>query len=166
VKSSKPKLKIPLTIVEKVFEIVNLLIILGTGIFLLLNYFNLPDRIPTHFGISGQPDSWGGKGSLIAIFIVNFILYSSLTVLGRFPHVYNYLCEITEENAKFQYTNARMLLGTIKTEITIVFSYILWSSIWVAEEKFKGLGIEFIPVFIIVVFGTLALFIIRMVKGN
>jgi hypothetical protein len=32
----------------------------------------------------------------------------------------------------------------------------------VAEEKFKGLGIEFIPVFIIVVFGTLALFIIRM----
>jgi uncharacterized membrane protein len=164
--NSRPKLKIPLTVFEKASEIVNIVILLGTGIFLLLNYFNLPNRIPSHFGINGQPDGWGGKGSLIAIFIVNFIMYLFLTILGRFPHVYNYLCEITEENARFQYTNARTLMGLIKTELSIMFSYMLWVSILVALEKSKGLGIGYLPVFLIVVFGTLTFFIIRMVRGK
>ncbi len=165
-KISRPKLKIPLTIPEIIIEGICALVIIGSAIFMMLKLNELPEKIPTHFGIFGRPDRWGGKGGLIALLIVNLGLYALLTILGRFPHVFNYLCEINEDNAKFQYTNSRTLIALIKTEITTLFSYMLWVSIWVAEGKMEGVGVAFLPVFLMVLFGTVAFFTVRMIRGK
>lgn len=164
--NKRPKLKLPLTTAEKIFEIISMSIIWGTCFILFLNYLNLPDRIPTHFGASGQPDAWSGKTSLFALPIIMVVLYIGLTILGRFPHTYNYLCKITKENAPFQYLNTRMFIGLLKSEIILAFAYIEWATIQVAGGKAYGLGIGFLPVFLIIIFGTLAFFIIRMVRGK
>ena len=37
---------------------------IGVGIYLAVMYQKIPDVIPTHFGLWGQPDSWGSKTSL------------------------------------------------------------------------------------------------------
>ena len=42
----------------------------------------LPDRIPTHFDISGQPNGWGPAGVLWFLPIVAAGIYLLLTVLG------------------------------------------------------------------------------------
>ncbi|KNY29445.1 DUF1648 domain-containing protein [Pseudobacteroides cellulosolvens] len=165
-KSSRPKLKIPLTIPEIIIEGICAMVFIGTAIFMMLKLNDLPEKIPTHFGICGRPDGWGGKGGLNALFIVNLALYTLLTILGRFPHIFNYLCEITEDNAKFQYTNSRTLIRFIKTEITVLFSYMLWVSVWVAEGKMEGVGVAFLPVVLIVLFGTVAFFTFRMIRGK
>ncbi len=163
---TRPKLKIPLTLPEIVIESICILSLLGAALFMLLNYSDLPNRIPSHFGASGEVDGWGGKGSLIVLLIANIGLYVPLTVLGRFPHIFNYICEITEDNAKFQYTNARTLIRLTKTEISLVLSYLLWASILVAKGKAEGIGIAFLPIFLIVIFGTLAFFIMRMIRNK
>lgn len=165
-KSSRPKLKIPLTIPEIIIEGICAIVFIGTAIFMILNHNNLPDKIPTHFGISGRPDGWGGRTGLNALIIVNLGLYVLLTILGRFPHIFNYLCEITEDNAKFQYTNSRTLIALIKTEITVLFSYMAWVSIWVAEGKMEGVGVAFLPVVLMILLGTVAFFSVRMIRGK
>lgn len=165
-KKTRPKLKIPLTLPEIVIEGVCVLSLLGAALFMLINYNDLPNRIPSHFGFSGKVDGWGGKGVLFVLLIANIGLYALLAVLGKFPHTFNYLCEITEENAKFQYTNARTLIRLIKMEISLILTYLLCISILVAKGKAEGVGIAFLPIVLMALFGTLAFFIIRMIRNK
>ena len=51
---TRPKLKIPLTLPEIVIESICILSLLGAALFMLLNYSDLPNRIPSHFGASGE----------------------------------------------------------------------------------------------------------------
>lgn len=160
----RPILKIPLSILEKVLEICSLAGMLAIFLNLFMVWGSVPNKIPTHFGPSGQADAWGGKGSLLFLPILVIAMYTLLTVIGRFPHIYNYLCEITENNARFQYQNARTMMVWLKTEIIFIFGYIEWKTVQVALGKTSGLGIGFLPVFLIVVFGTIGVYTYRMVR--
>jgi len=85
-------------------------------------------------------------------------LYMLLTVVSRFPHTFNYPCKITQENAEVQYLLARYLLAFLKAEIIWVFVYIQWMTIQVALGKAAGLGLVFLPVFLVLIFGTIAVY--------
>ncbi len=48
---------------KRFFDGVNLLLLVGMVAFALWGWPHLPDRIPNHFGISGEPDAWTeGRG--------------------------------------------------------------------------------------------------------
>ena len=160
----RPKLKLSYSIYEIVIEIVSIITII-TGIGLLLKYYSLlPSIIPSHFDAAGVPNRYGSKSYLFILPIITFIMYFSLTILSRFPNIYNYPEPITEENVEYQYRCARKLIIIIKTEIVICFTYIEWISIKAALEKSSGLGLWFLPVFIIVVFGTLIIYIKKSLR--
>lgn len=48
----------------------------------------LPEKIPSHFDLSGTPDGWSGKSSLIILLFVNiglnFLLYGVIFLLPWF----------------------------------------------------------------------------------
>jgi uncharacterized membrane protein len=74
-KNKRPVLMLPLTNLEKFLEI-----IAGSGVLLIVLlvitlWESIPEQIPTHFGFSGAPDSWAGKGSLVFLPIVVIVLY-------------------------------------------------------------------------------------------
>lgn len=88
-------------------------------------------------------------------------LWMGLTIAERFPHTYNYVIDLTEKNVERQYKNARLMMNVLKTEITIFFAYLSWESIQAASGHQVGLGIWNLPIFLIVVFGSLGFFIVR-----
>ena len=47
---------------------------IGVGIYLAVMYQKIPDVIPTHFGLWGQPDSWGSKTSLFFLYGVSVLM--------------------------------------------------------------------------------------------
>ena len=47
---------------RRFFNAVNVLLVLGMISFAFWAWPRLPDRIPTHFGVDGLPDSWSEKG--------------------------------------------------------------------------------------------------------
>ncbi len=49
---------------KRALDTVNLLLMVGMMGFAALAWPHLPDRIPLHFGLDGQPDSWGEKSLL------------------------------------------------------------------------------------------------------
>ena len=133
---------------------------------LVLSWGGLPKTIPTHFGPSGKADDWGGRSILFVMPIFAVLAYFGIGFLRRFPHVFNYPYAITEANAERQYALARALLNLLRLEMVWLFAYIEWIMIRTAQGKAVGLGGWFLPVSLVVIFGTLAGFIIRMVKAK
>ncbi|OUL33235.1 DUF1648 domain-containing protein [Nostoc sp. 106C] len=119
-------------------------------------WFALPESIPIHFGIDGKADGWGTKNFLWLLPIVGLIIYGMLTFINRYPHTFNYAVRITEENALRQYQIACSMLNWLKTEIILLFAYIEWQMFNLATIENPSLGIWFLPVYLIVIFGTSA----------
>ena len=141
--------------IDRVLEI-----LAAFGVFALLAvagvyYSRLPNSIPTHFNFSGEPDAWGAKTSVLATPLIGAVVYAALTVLSRFPHVFNYPWAITESNARRQYTLSRRMVSAMKLELVLSFAYMTWSTIRTALGSRMGLSPFFtvlqIPVLAVII---------------
>ena len=47
--------------IEIVASLVMWVITIGVGVYLAAMWSRIPDIVPTHYGLFGQPDAWGGK---------------------------------------------------------------------------------------------------------
>ena len=46
---------------KRIFDVVSIVLALGLIVFSIWAWPQLPDRIPTHYGISGRPDAWSDR---------------------------------------------------------------------------------------------------------
>jgi uncharacterized membrane protein len=127
---------------------------------------DLPDKVPVHFDFSGEPDSWESKGMIALLPGVTIFLYALLTFVSRYPHHFNYLYEITEENAATQYRLGRTMLAVLKTEIIWLFTIMTWEGIAVALDRCKGLTFSMPIVFMALITGTLIIYIVKSKRAK
>ncbi len=121
----------------------------------------LPDRIPIHFGFSGQPDAWGDKLTIWLLPAVAAFIFALLTAVSRYPHTFNYSVRITEENARRQYLLARSLLVWLKAEICWLFAFIVRQQIIMALGTAQRFTIEFVLGIVVLIFGTVAVYLLK-----
>ena len=121
----------------------------------------LPDRIPIHFGLGGQPDALGDKVMIWMLPAVAAIIFVVLTAVSRYPHTFNYPVRITHENARRQYLLARSLLVWLKAEICWLFAFIVRQQIIVALGNAQKFSIELVFGMIIFIFATVGLYFMR-----
>ncbi len=159
--SKRPVLKLPLTDWEKGLELLSVLGVLFVFLLVYQSWGVLPDRIPTHFGFTGQPNAWGNKESLFFLPLIALAMYLLLTIVSIFPHTFNYPGKITEENAAAQYIMARYLIAVLKVETIWLFAYIQWVTIEVALEKATGLSNLFLPIVMVVMVGTIIVYVYK-----
>src|SRR6266699_4466735 len=114
---SRPVVHIPRTPLQTLLEVLTALGLIALIAMTVWGYFALPAVIPTHYGFSGAPNAYGGKGSLLTLPIVSICLAVLLTVLSRYPRRYNYSWPITPENALRQYSLVRLLMRWIRLEM-------------------------------------------------
>jgi len=149
--NKRPKIKLKLTRTDKVLEIIGWIILFGMWIFTLTNYSELPEKIATHYNILGEADSYGKKGTIFFLPIISTIMFVGLTILTKYPHVYNnYPIEITTENAEFQYENANRMMRILKISVLIIFLIIIYQTI--KNENLSGLGFWFLPFVLSIIF--------------
>jgi len=150
-------------------------ILLGLGwigwIFLALlpifYYSELPAEIPRHYGLDGQADAWDDKGMIWSLPTIGSILFFGLMVLRRFPHLFNYPVEITEANAYRHYKSAARLMTVLNTVIILSFAYITFATIQSGMGSMPGLGSWFLPIFLLLIFGAIALYLYKtLAKGD
>jgi len=116
---------------------------------------HLPDRIPTHFDISGRPDAWGTLTMLWFLPAVGSGLYLLMTALGgiRFRR-YNLPVRVTEGNLPLIQRQTGEMVALIKCEVLWLFVYLQWSIIQSARNRIFRISPLLIPVFLVVVFST------------
>lgn len=160
----RPKLEIEKEGLDKLLEYIGLLGLIVLIALPLYYYGSLPDTIPSHFGSDGTPDDWSGKGMIWLLPGIGVIMYIGLTILNRFPHTFNYLKQITQENAYYQYKLATRLIRFINTFISCSFAYITWVTIQSAEDNSEGFGELFLPIFLGGIFLVIAYYFYMALK--
>jgi uncharacterized membrane protein len=126
----------------------------------------LPDRIPTHFNIAGQPNAWGSRDFLWFLPCVAAGLYLLLTVLGniRFRR-YNLPVSVTEANLPFIQDQTMVMVTWIKCEILCLMTYLQWSIVQSARNGTFRLSPLLIPIFLVVIFVTVGWQLTTMIRG-
>ncbi len=164
-KEERPIYKIELSLLDKLLDILGWLILLLFWLMTVLNYSNMPDTIPTHFDLSGKPDSFGNKSTIFILPILCSILFVGMTILNKFPHIFNYPTKITSRNAESQYTIATRLIRYLKLIVILTFSTIGLMTSLTANNKLSGLGIGFLSVFLGLIFIPLIYSMVKLFRN-
>ena len=159
----KPKIEIEYELIDWIVESIGVIAIVILVILPIYHYGSLPDIIPSDYGSNGEPDGYSGKGVIWLFPVFGFVMYFGVTVLNRFPHIYNYPKEITQENAHRQYKLATRLLRILNTIIACGFCYLIYSTIQIAHGNQNGLGNYFISVFMVSIFGTIGTYLYKSI---
>ena len=161
---SRPRMKLILSPTDKLVEVFGYILLVLLWVYTLLHYRGLPDTIPVHYGLAGEPDRYGGKGNLLGLPVVTTVLFAGLTILNRFPHLFNYPSDISEENAFKLYTGATRLIRYLKLMIVIIFGFIIVQTVRVSEGLTSGLGLWFLLIVLMAFIVFPIIFLIRMQK--
>ncbi|MBL7767102.1 MAG: DUF1648 domain-containing protein [Chitinophagaceae bacterium] len=159
--NERPKIKLEQSTLDKMLEMLGWTSILAIWVLVITSYQNLPDIIPIHYNSAGQANDFGGKGHILTLPIVATFLFIGLSILNKFPHVFNYPTNITEDNALKQYTKATRLLRYLKFIIVLIFGLITMKTISNVYEQTNGLGTWFLALTIGLVIIPLTYYVIK-----
>ena len=98
-----------------------LLLLATATLFVLMRWQQLPEQIPTHYNFAGEVDGYGGKGSLILLMFLSWVVFFILTISIRFPEKWNMPVEVTDENKSRLYAITRAMMEAIKFFVTLLF---------------------------------------------
>jgi uncharacterized membrane protein len=152
--------------VDIALETLALIGVLSLAAFAAYYYPRLPQTIPTHFNFKGEPDGWGGKGVLIMLPAIGVILYTGLTVLAQFPHIFNYPWAITEANARRQYAISRQMMSVVKLDLVGKFFYITGAMIRTATGIGHGLSPWFTTLELHLLFGAVGFYLFKAKRAQ
>jgi uncharacterized membrane protein len=124
-KKDRPIIPIELKTFDKILEAIALIIFISIWVTVIYFYDKLPQIIPVHFDLTGNVDRMGDKSSIFTLPFIASFLYLLITVISKYPQSFNYLQEITLDNAKSQYTFATRLLRVIKLIVLSVLFVII-----------------------------------------
>jgi len=161
-----PKIKIEITIGDKIIESIACLLLCIMWVYIIVIYENLPDIIPIHYNALGSPDNFGKKWMILSLPIVSTVLFIGLTLLNYFPESFNYPTKINEDNALIQYTYATRLIRYLKLVIVFIFGILLYQTTRYPLNQNDGVGIWFLPLFLGLIFIPLIFYVLKSVKSK
>ncbi len=144
---------------QLMIEALTLFILLSLFAYVITSWDMIPEQIPSHFNFHGQIDSWSDKNMIFFPMLVCLFLYLLLTIAYFHPSMWNMPVKITEENRVRAYHYTRNMITVLKLELVSVFAYIT-----IQTSKAEMLSQYFLPLFLTVVFGTMALHIVYINK--
>ena len=157
----RPKITLKLTKVDTVLEGLCLIILtlLWTGT--IAGFSKLPGQIPSHFNAAGEADDFSNKSTIFILPMVATILYLGMTIINRYPHIYNYPATVTSENARRLYTSATRLIRTLKLGLVIIFSGIVLLTYKSVFTEGDGLGTWFLPAALTLMFVPTLIYLLK-----
>ncbi len=162
--NARPKIHIPKTKSERIWDTIGYSCYIGSLLFLIYIWGELPDKVPAHFNAQGEVDRWGSKLELLILPIIGAFLAVSMHFVEKFPESHNYPQRLNKENAKEFYLNSRKITNQLKAICLIIFTLIIIESVSIALEWGGGLGAWFLPVLIVGVSIPIILGIIKQSK--
>lgn len=148
-------------ILYKIINILCLVIMIGTIVWLAVIWDRIPDEIPTHFDYAGNPDSYDSKTSIIVLPIFAWLLYGMMVFVELIPGAWNTGVKVTPENSERVYGIIKSMLVLLKLYIVILFTVIT-----ILSALAKSLPVWLLPVELIVIFGTIIVSIVRLYRAR
>jgi uncharacterized membrane protein len=151
----RPLLKITPTSADKVLEGLGWAVLIALWALTAYNYQILPDTIAVHFDFSGKPDRFDHKSSLFQLPVIATAIAIVLSVLCRFPQVFNYSEPITIANVELEYRKGIQMLRGIKISLTVVFLIIVYYTQSISLTGNSASDIWLLPCLLLIIFTPL-----------
>ncbi|MBR3361514.1 MAG: DUF1648 domain-containing protein [Lachnospiraceae bacterium] len=146
---------------HRVLFILGFLFLAAVTVYTIIVYGKIDFEVPTHFNAFGTADAYGSKSSLIFPLIIGWVLYVGMTVAGAVPSVWNTGVEVTNRNREKVYSIIRTMLSILTFAISAFFSCTVFCA-----AKGMNLPTVALPMFLIAVFGTIIVSVIRLVRNR
>lgn len=117
---TRPKIKIELTPIDKIIEILGWLCLGTVWVLEILRSPRLSNYFQIHYNATEAFNGLYIKNLNYSSLVSVTFTFVALTILNRFPNIFNYPVPITEHNAGKQYINATRMIRYLK--LVIVFS--------------------------------------------
>ena len=152
-------MKIENTKADRILDIIGWILLIGTLAYLILGWSSFPDQIPMHYNGAGEINRWGGKGEIIVIEVVMWILYLGIGLVEKYPQIWNTGVEVTTQNKEKVYRILKYMLKTLKTLTALIFAYLIVNSL-------QGTPLPgwFTPATLILVFGDMAFWLVLLYR--
>jgi len=160
----RPKLKISKTKSEWIWDGVGYVSFLGTLIFLIAIWKELPLAIPAHFNAAGEITRWGSKRELLILPVIGMFMTLFTQILEKYPESHNYPKRFNESNAAQFYLHSRKMVNRIKNMCMLIFSFILFEQVSIALGWWGGSGVWMLPIILIIVFFPIIVGLIQQRK--
>jgi len=158
------KIKHPLNVLDYIIEFSSLLSVLCTIVLFVIFWNNAPQIVPIHYNIYGVADRFGSKTILIILPIISSMTYIGLTVLNKFPQVFNFPAKVTEENKVILYKIATRMIRWIKLFICLLFADIVRQGAKMTYNQEYRLGSVSLFIFIACIMFCLIFYIAKMIR--
>ncbi len=152
-------MKIKTTLADIILEILTLAALIGPLVYLLVTWSSIPAKIPMHYNFAGEIDRWGGKGEIIILVVIPWLLYFPITLIERFPQIWNTGVEVTEKNRVQVYRTLKYMVKTLKFSIALIFAYLI-----LITASGMSLPGWFLPAVVIIEFGNIAFWLVRLFR--
>lgn len=116
-------------IIYLIMTVIGGLILLGTTVYTCIMWQKVPDQVPIHYDFAGNVTDYGGKGSMIFMLGIAWVMFIIMTVLVKFPNTWNMPVKVTAENAERLYSITRGMLEAVKLITVILMAFLAISSI-------------------------------------
>lgn len=162
----RPEYELTKDNIDHIMEIVAVFGLVVLTILPIIYFNKLPERIPIHFGFNGEPDGFGSKIFILVLPFVGILLFAMMFWINKYPHTFNYLTKITDENAHQQYRFVTKLIRVLNALITGMFAYITHIIIQTALGNKNGFSSSFIIIFVILIFSIIGYYIYQSAKNK
>lgn len=147
--NNRPLIKIKKNKMDWALDVAAIIGLMFIWIYTFLHFNQLPETIPTHFNIKGEIDNYGSKYTLWILPAVITFVITFFRILSNYPHKFNYIVKITNENAEKQYRLALRIMRIISMNITFLFGLICVKVVNGAYQKTSTLEWWFIPLILL-----------------
>ena len=124
---------------------------------LILSWNGIPESIPGHYNAAGVADRWGSRMELWILPAVTTVFYIGISIVERFPGIWNTGVEVTEENRERVYGVLLFMITAMK--LLLCADFTVMSGYQIRQEN---LPVWFLPVFLVLTFAVVVGPIIRL----
>ncbi|WP_460636508.1 DUF1648 domain-containing protein [Larkinella harenae] len=131
----KPLFSSTVPAVERFLNAFSVLLLVGQFGLVIGYYIHLPQTIPVHFGLNGQPDRWGGRSTLFVAPAISTGMFFLFWAIRQIPaEFYNMPARVTPENEERQLRNTHEMLAMLLFITMIFMFWTLWDWLRSAEN--------------------------------
>ncbi|PID14680.1 hypothetical protein CSV63_11335 [Sporosarcina sp. P34] len=161
--TKKPKLDIEKPAIAKAFDVLVIALFAAALVYLLLQWNQLPDRIPAHFGANGEVDRYGSKIELLLLSVIGIVMWVGLWIVEKYPYMFNYM-NLRPDNVEIQYRYGVLFMNVIKNLSTLVVVFLLWQSVDIALARIDSLNAPILITLLVLLFGAIGVYFYKVLK--
>jgi uncharacterized membrane protein len=143
----------------RTMHILSVLCLTASTLFLAAGWNQIPEKVPGHYNFAGEADSMTGKGTLILIPVMNWLMYLGISALEHFPQVWNTGVEVTAQNRERVYRVLYHMIVSMKLSLVLIFSFMtVWHKNYMPSWFFTAA--------MLLTFGPMLFFLIQLWRAR